>query len=569
MKKVLIISPQVPEFDKYGGWARLQSIIDILSRRYEVFFIAEQAHAGYEGKDDKYTRSLKEKGVRLFIQDYHLDEILLENRFEFAIIEFFATAERTLSVIRGIQPDLDVVLDTVDIHFFREQKKAELTGDLNDLEEARRTKIRELEVYRNVQAIFTATSLDQEVLRSEDADLLVEVIPTVHSIDFDETKIGQRDKSKLLFVGGFKHPPNVDAVRYLCTEILPLAQKRNPDIELLIAGEHRPEDVEELASDKVRFLGYVPDLKESLQNAYISVAPLRYGAGMKGKIGEALAHGLPVVTTSIGIQGMALRHGEDVLVADTPEAFAARIDELLCDEELYAKLARNGPEFIRRTCTPELVEKKLVDFIESSAPERRRKRLDRLNRERYDLTFDAFQRYQMTADVLEHLEKDKKRVLDVGDSHGVLKRFLPDDYVVAIDRTRRVFLDNFVVGDAAILPFCSDAFDFAISMDMLEHIPGSERKIFIDELARVASRGLILGAPFCDSMTEEGEILVNEFHRNIYGEDNPWLSEHISNRLPNLRETVQSLENAGLSVAVLPNGYLPRWLFMPGRVRLS
>ncbi len=562
-EKILIVSPQVPEFDKLSGWVRLHQIVEILARHYEVFFVAEYRHTGYTGIDDKYTSFLKEHGVRLFIPDYDLRQILLNNRFKLAITEFYTTAERVLPKIRELQPDLNVVLDTIDVHFAREQTKAELTGDVEDNEEAGRVKCRELATCRNVEAIFTVTSLDKEILLREDSSLDVEVVPNIHRIMFDKTSIERRDKSKLLFVGGFTHAPNVDAVRYLCAEVLPLVHKEYPAAEAVIVGDCAPDKIKALASDKVKILGHVPDMEPYLRASYISVAPLRFGAGMKGKVGEALAYGLPVVTTSIGAQGFELVHEQNIMVADTAEDFAGCICKLMSNSSLYRKLAHNGPEFIRNTCTPEIVGRKLVEFVERSSETLKLKQLDRLNREKWELNFDIFQRYKAAADALEFMRKGRMKVLDVG-GRGDLLKFLPDDCAVTVDRTRYFPTRTFAVADCQTLPFRDGAYDFAMAMDVIEHLPREGRIKFLGELGRVASRGIIIGAPFRTALTERGEVIINELHKRIRGSEDPWLAEHIAHQLPELAEATRHLEDAGFSISALPNGYLPHWMLLMG-----
>ncbi len=560
-EKVLIISPQVPEFDKYAGWARLCQMIEMLARRYEVCFFAEHKHSGYTGKPDKYTSFLQERGVRLFIEECPLKEILLKNRFKLALIEFYETAERTLAIIRECEPDLSVVLDTVDVHFLREDTKAQLTGAMKDREQADRVKARELEVCRDVEAIFTVTEMDRQTLLREDLDLIIEVIPTIHTAMFEESRLPQRQKSNLLFIGGFNHSPNIDAVRYLCSEILPLVREKHPEVQALIIGDSPPPEILALRSDRVKILGHIPDTKPFLLTSYISVAPLRYGAGMKGKIGEALAHGLPVVTTSVGVQGMALKHAEHVMVADSPTEFADCILALMSDQQLYSRLTRSGPEFIRKTCTPELVEKKLVGFIENSSSALRLKRAEHLRRDADRLYFDTYQRYRIAADTVNFVRDGSMKIIDVG-GRGDLLKFLPNDFVVTLDRSRRSTTRTSVLGDALMLPFPDKAFDFAVSADGLEHLPPNCTVKFVDELDRIANRGIILGVPFSSSINKEGENLVNRFHELFHGAEHLGPICHSHHKVSTVEEVQKRMEDVGLSVSTLPNGYVRQWIIM-------
>jgi glycosyltransferase involved in cell wall biosynthesis len=105
----------------------------------------------------------------------------------------------------------------------------------------------------------------------------------------------------------------------------------------------------------VRVMGYVPDIDPLFQSVRVFVAPLRFGAGTKGKIGDALAYGLPVVTTSIGAEGFALTTGDTAIIADEPQAFAASVLQVYREQELWQRLADGGYEHIQRHFTPEII----------------------------------------------------------------------------------------------------------------------------------------------------------------------------------------------------------------------
>ena len=134
-------------------------------------------------------------------------------------------------------------------------------------------------------------------------DARVEVVSNIHDVHGHGPDWGERDG--MLFVGSYRHPPNVDAARWLATEILPQVRARRPDVVLHLVGGDAPPEVQALAAlDGVRFHGYVPDLLPLLQTSRVGVAPLRYGAGVKGKVNQALAHGLPMVATACAVEGI-------------------------------------------------------------------------------------------------------------------------------------------------------------------------------------------------------------------------------------------------------------------------
>jgi glycosyltransferase involved in cell wall biosynthesis len=149
-----------------------------------------------------------------------------------------------------------------------------------------------------------------------------------------------------LFVGGFRHTPNVDAMAWFVREVLPLIADDEPDVSLTIAGSHPPDEVLALANDRVTVTGWVQDLLPLYAASRVAVAPLRYGAGVKGKVGEAMSLGMPMVLTSIASEGMHIDHGVHALVADNPEDFAANVIQLLRDDDLWLRLSSAGRQLI-------------------------------------------------------------------------------------------------------------------------------------------------------------------------------------------------------------------------------
>ena len=139
----------------------------------------------------------------------------------------------------------------------------------------------------------------------------------------------------ILFLGGFNHPPNTQAVKYFVREVMPLIGDRLPGVVLNVIGSGAQAAVPELASDRVRVLGYVPDLSEPLERTRVFVAPLLAGAGLKGKVMDAISHGVPCVLSPVAAEGTGLTDGIDCLIADTPEKWADCVVRLYTHQELW------------------------------------------------------------------------------------------------------------------------------------------------------------------------------------------------------------------------------------------
>ena len=146
----------------------------------------------------------------------------------------------------------------------------------------------------------------------------------------------------MVFTGNLAYPPNVDAAEWLIDEIFPRIRAELPEVRLHLIGSRMPESLRSRMSDGVILHGFVEDLSPYLNGCRLSLAPLRYGAGVKGKVNQAMAWGLPVVATPCAAEGMFLAPGHDVLVAAEAEAFAAEVVRAYTDETLWLKLSDGG-----------------------------------------------------------------------------------------------------------------------------------------------------------------------------------------------------------------------------------
>jgi hypothetical protein len=180
-------------------------------------------------------------------------------------------------------------------------------------------------------------------------------------------------------VGGFRHPPNADAVLFFCRQVLPLVRRALPDVTVTLVGDAPPKEVRALSSPAITVTGWVPDVEPYLASHCVAIAPLRYGAGLKGKIVQAMGAGLPVVTTTVGAEGMELLHGGTALIADSPEGFAEAIARLCTDQDLHARLSRNGVAHARARWDPGEVTRRLLETM-ARLPTLRPKRLGAMDR---------------------------------------------------------------------------------------------------------------------------------------------------------------------------------------------
>ena len=170
------------------------------------------------------------------------------------------------------------------------------------------------------------------------------------------------ERENILFVGSI-HPPNVDAVKFLINEIMPIVWAKNNSIGINIIGNVN-EVMREIIHPNVKLLGYVPDMEEFLLKSKMMVAPLRYGAGVKGKIGQAFEYFLPVITTPIGAEGMKLENQKNAIIAENKENFAEAILDLYSNEDLWKNLQNNSENSLFPFSKENLENK--IDLIEKN-----------------------------------------------------------------------------------------------------------------------------------------------------------------------------------------------------------
>ena len=239
----------------------------------------------------------------------------------------------------------------------RLRREFELTGDKSFLKESENFKRIETQMAQSSDQIWCVTGEDEKYIREIVPGANVEIIPNIH--DLNNRGKSFADRRDLFFIGSFNHRPNADAVKFFVKEVFPRVLDELPDVKFRVAGNNPPDELLELNSENVKIEGFVEDVAPFFEGCRVFVAPLRYGAGMKGKIGQAFSYGLPTVTTAVGAEGMRLTGEKDVLIADDAETFAAEIVRLYQTEKLWQKLSDNCYRYIEENFTPEIIRRKI------------------------------------------------------------------------------------------------------------------------------------------------------------------------------------------------------------------
>lgn len=365
--RLLAVSYDYPQPDQSSGELRFFTLLSLLTQHGEVAFWSRDQHA-----DTATPAATKLQTAGVAVRQGAFEHVLRQQPYDVVIFEFYFVAASLIELVRAWQPQARVVVDTVDVHFHRLESKARLSEVPADIDAARAMRVKELGVYGQADVVVAVSEADREVLQRAGLRAPVEVMPNVHVMHPLQPK-ARGERLELVFVGSYKWAPNVDAMIYFCTEVLPHLRKRVPRLRLRIIGSAPTDAVRALAADDVEVVGFVDDTTPYLLSSDVSVAPLRYGGGIKGKVGEALAHGLPVVTTPVGAEGFGFVNGEHVLVGNTPQELADLIAQLWLDQELCERVRAAGWRFIEERLSTNAVARRIPGFLASTVAARPRR----------------------------------------------------------------------------------------------------------------------------------------------------------------------------------------------------
>jgi GT2 family glycosyltransferase len=344
---VIVFDERVPTPDRDAGSARMMFILKSLARSCRPVFVPLNRPHGIE-----YERLLWKEGIETaHIVDYH--RLMRERKFEAAVLSRPLVADGLINSLRQINPSLKIVFDMVDAYFIRLEREHRVTRDERLAEEARRYREIELRLVRASNLVWCASSADKQAVAHEAPEVRIEIIPTTHPLHARRENFATRQH--LLFLGNLAHRPNADAVHHFVRDIFPQVKAVLPGVKLYVVGDNVTPEVAACASGDVLVLGYVPDVEPLFRKCRLMVVPLRYGAGIKGKLGESLSYGLPVVTTSTGAEGFGITDGIEALIADEPQEFASAVVRAYLEEDLWRRLAEHGYRHVEKHFTPEVI----------------------------------------------------------------------------------------------------------------------------------------------------------------------------------------------------------------------
>jgi len=339
-KTILVIDRYVPMFDKDSGSYRMWNLLKILVELgHNVVFVGDDAT-----RYDPYTADLQQSGIEVQYFPYLVSiDKYLENYaifFEIVMLSRVEIANKYFHLVKHYCMNAKIIFDTVDLQFLRESRRAIIESNEKIHNESEKIKQLELYFIKMSDLTFVVSPTEYEILKKEDSSLNLKILSNIHIIQ--GCKKSYSERKDILFLGNFEHLPNIDAIQWFLEEIYPLIKSKLPGLIFYIVGNDPLNEMAKFRSKDIVVTGHVRDLEPFFNNCRIFIAPIRYGAGVKGKINQSMSYGLPVVTTPIGAEGMGLVDKKNALISDSPLEFANNVVNLYNDQGLWESLSENS-----------------------------------------------------------------------------------------------------------------------------------------------------------------------------------------------------------------------------------
>ena len=372
--KVLIMHDNLPQHDRSGADFRLWQIIETLVRQHHaVTFVGRDKLANVQ-----YQDNLEAIGVNVYNGDAnHLrnsgagaDEgtelnQVLTGRFDIAILTVWfwsriPVAEQYFDQIRALSPDTRIAVLTDDRHGLRHHLLGRVTGRPEDFQLAADYERREVEIYRNADLVLTISKAEQEYIEARSSDTPVLVIP--FSVEVRDPKHAYHERSGLCFIADFDNYAGQDAVTWFIHDHWPRLSEQIAGLRFTVAG-NKARQVLSRPLENVTCLDHLPDLSVVFDTHRVFVSPLRFGTGISTKNVLAMAHGIPVVTTSVGAQSLQVTDGRITAVADSVEEFAETVASVYNDESLWNALSTNSLKHISEKFSREALARSVMNAL--------------------------------------------------------------------------------------------------------------------------------------------------------------------------------------------------------------
>ncbi len=359
-RRAFFIDDSVPTPDQDAGSnAALQHMLALMSLGYKVTFLPADNMA----QINPYTANLQKLGIECLYAPFYwsVEEVFRKtvNKPDLVYLHRYTNASKYANLVHQHFPACFTVYNVADLHFLRQEREIEIEGSIGNA--AKLSKEAELAAMHAVDSIIVHSYVEAEIIREADPALRVHVVPWAvkprpPSKSFDE-------RFGYAFIGGYGHRPNVDAALHLARDIVPVVKRSHPELKGFLVGSKAPPEVADLDSEQLKVVGFVPDLTDFMHQLRCTIAPLRYGAGLKGKILESFAHGLPCVMSEVAAEGFRLPPELEWLIARTPKEMAEKLIAVHGDESLNEQLSRCGLEYVKREFSSDAIQRLVAESI--------------------------------------------------------------------------------------------------------------------------------------------------------------------------------------------------------------
>lgn len=363
--RLVVISDFLPRYDRGTADWYFCDALRCFARHYDVCFLSRRwDQAIHHGSRDKYVRHLQDQGYVVSPLTPARRAAALRAPQTAAVLLWQEHAAFTeLLAVRETRPDLPIIYFAQDALYLAWRLYAERENKPEFHQIADRSQRRQRNAIEAADATIFASPDETAMYQQEAPEAHIVSLPVV--VETRETDPAKRRPNRLVFTGYMRYGANTDSLIHFLSAIYPRIVAEAPGVVLDVVGGDPPPALVTAAEGRpgVRFLGFVPDVNEILDQARVSVAPLLWGVGIKGKVVEAMAGGLPVVTTEVGAQGMRLQSGEHILIADDPGEFADAVLRLLKDPGLHERIARQGKEYVAEHLSPASMQRRVDALV--------------------------------------------------------------------------------------------------------------------------------------------------------------------------------------------------------------
>lgn len=362
---LVVISNHLPRYDKSSADLRLLNILKIVEsfNRFQVHYLYLKTTA-----DD----AIYKKVLSADTQFYRLDpeSAAFKNRIETIRPGYiWITSLWQIDYFRLMTDLVDelnfdkVVVDTVDFHAKEYERKFSATNDARDQRLAKDFIALESRLYPMADSLVVVSEDEKKDIQNELDNIGdVDIVPNIHHVEERFRPLAKR--SHICFLGNFGNAHNLDAAKYFIEEIFPLILKKIPSIEFHVLGNLSDRFKDQMKHPQVKVIGRINDIRKAVSHYRLFVCPMRFGAGLKGKVGMAMETGVPTVSTLIGAEGFPVVNGDHCFIADDPGDFSEKCIQLLTDDKMWNAVANRAAEMIDSNFGTGTVKRIIADILQ-------------------------------------------------------------------------------------------------------------------------------------------------------------------------------------------------------------